>query len=222
MADPAPVPGIDPDATIERIALDERSWVDLGRGWVRDADVLYRWLVEHVQWQSSRVYRYDHWRDEPRLGAGFSTRRPLPHPALTEIHRTLRARYGVEFDGLALAYYRNGRDGQAFHRDRDMRYLDDTIIALVTFGARRSWLLRPRSRPDRFLAEQGGATHDFAPRGGDLLVMGGACQLGWEHSVPQVPGLQTGRISAQFRWTSRTGRPVEGPSYRAPRHYSRG
>ena len=63
MADPTPGPGIDPDATIERIALDDRSWIDLGRGWVRDADVLYRWLVEHVHWQGSRVYRYDHWRD---------------------------------------------------------------------------------------------------------------------------------------------------------------
>jgi len=51
--------------------------------------------------------------------------------------------------------------------------------------------------------------------------MGGACQVGWEHGVPQVPGLRAGRMSLQWRWTSRTGRQEVGGSYRAPRHFSR-
>jgi hypothetical protein len=53
-------------------------------------------------------------------------------------------------------------------------------------------------------------------------VMGGATQAGWEHSVPYLRGRQVpDRVSVQWRWTSKTGRPVVGASYRAPRTYSR-
>ena len=57
----------------------------------------------------------------------------------------MQHRYGKHFDGFGLARYRNGFDGQAFHRDRDLRWLDDTLIAILTLGARRPWLLRPRA-----------------------------------------------------------------------------
>jgi hypothetical protein len=81
--------------------------------------------------------------------------------------------------------------------------------------------LRPRLRRDKWIAPNGGATHDVAPGNGDLLVMGGRCQADWEHSVPKVSGAVPGRISAQWRWTSRRGRPEVGGSYRAPRNFDR-
>ena len=56
--------------------------------------------------------------------------------------------------------------------------------------------------------------------GGDLHVMGGATQAGWEHSVPKLTRRVGGRISVQWRWTSRRGRPFQGASFRSPRHYS--
>ena len=64
-----------------------------------------------------------------------------------EAHRALQHRYGARFDGFGMIQYRNGRDGQAFHRDTDMRWLDDTVIAMLSLGARRPWLLRPASQP---------------------------------------------------------------------------
>lgn len=218
-------PALVPDAPVERIQLDEASWVDVVRGLVAGADEVHDAVAERTRWSPSRVYRYDHWVDERRLGAGWRPGQPLAHPALLEVHRWLQARYGVRFDGFALARYRDGGDGQDFHRDRDMRWLDDTLIGLLTLGARRPWLLRPRShRHDHGAWEEGfrGATHDLSPASGDLIVMGGACQAGWEHSVPKLRGRRVGdRISVQWRWTSRTGRPVVGASYRAPRTYSR-
>jgi alkylated DNA repair dioxygenase AlkB len=102
-----------------------------------------------------------------------------------------------------------------------MRWLDDTIIALLVLGARRPVLIRSRSgRYDHEAADKG-TSHRLMPGHGDLLVMGGACQAGWEHSVPQVSGAVAGRISVQWRWTSKLGRMERGGSYRAPRHYSR-
>src|SRR5690606_22662120 len=161
------------------------------------------------------------WIEEARQGAAGALGERAPHPVLNEAHRALQRRYRVTFPGYALGRYRDGRDGQAFHRDRDLRWLDDTLIAILTLGTRRPWLLRPRANRWAQEPDHHGATHDLSPAGGDLLVMGGACQVGWEHSVAKVSRAVGERISVQWRWTSRTGRPVEGPSYRAPRHYGR-
>ncbi len=141
---------------------------------------------------------------------------------LLDAHRQVQHRYRVRFDGAALAWYRDGRDMVAFHRDRDMRWLDDTVIALLVLGDRRPFAIRPRSNRYRHEDPDKGATHRFLPGGGDLLVMGGGCQAGWEHSVPPVPGAVGGRISVQWRWTSGTGRMERGGSYRSPRFYGRG
>jgi alkylated DNA repair dioxygenase AlkB len=92
---------------------------------------------------------------------------------------------------------------------------------VLSLGAQRPWLLRPRtSKHDH--TESKGATHDLSPGPGDLLVMGGRCQADWEHSVPYRLGqVVPTRISIQWRYTSRRGRPFVGGSYRAPLTYSR-
>jgi len=211
-----PAPGSTP--TTERVQLDETCWVDVVRGWVEHGDQLFDSTRDSAKWSTSRVFRYDHWVEEPRLGSFWRVGDPAPHPVLLESHRRLQHRYGVRFDGFGLAWYRNGSDSVAFHRDRDMRWLDDTLIAILTLGATRPFLLRPRAgRYDH--SESRGVTHDLAPGSGDLLVMGGACQQRWEHSVPKVDPRVEGRISVQWRWSSRRGPMERGGSYRSPRRY---
>lgn len=218
MDDGAPI-RIDEGAEPERTWLDDRSWVDVTRGWLQGADDLFDHLAANVEFRPSRVYRYDHWVDEPRMGTWF-TPATAPHPVLLEAQRKLQHRYRARFDGAALALYRDGNDSVAFHRDRDMQWLDDTVIALLVLGERRPFHVRPRS--NRYTHDDvHGATHDLAPGHGDLLVMGGACQAGWEHAVPKVRRPIGGRMSVQWRWTSRTGRMERGGSYRKPRLYSR-
>ena len=63
-------------------------------------------------------------------------------------------------------------------------------IAIVSVGAPRPFRLRPRS---------GGRSHSFDIGHGDLLVMGGACQHDWQHSVPKVSRPVGPRISITFR-----------------------
>lgn len=212
---------VDPGATLERMALDDHSWVDVGRGWLNGADQLFDDLLRSVAWRTSRLFRYDHWVEERRLGAFWRPGTPLPHPALADVTRALQRRYGVRFGGFGMLHYRNGRDGQAFHRDTDLRWLDDTVIAVLTLGAQRPWLLRPRA--NRYDHSEGkGATHDLAPAAGDLIVMGGRCQADWEHSVAYLRRPDVGpRVSIQWRHTTRVGRPFIGASYRAPLTYSR-
>ena len=214
-------PAIDDAVEFERVWLDERAWVDVARRWVSGSDALYEALLEATPWRTNRLWRYERWVEEPRLyGSGRVGGLPV-HPMLPELHRALNRRYGVEFGGVAVAQYRDGRDSVAFHRDRDLRWLDDTLIAIVTLGQRRPWHLRPRSNRFAHDLDNQGATHDVSPASGDLLVMGGRAQADWEHAVPKVRQPIGPRISLQWRWTSRKGRPVQGPSYRAPRTFSR-
>lgn len=214
------LPAIAPSCEVERVWLDETSWVDIGRGWLQNSHELFEHLRDNVAWQKSRLYRYDHWVEERRLGSMWRRGQPLPHPTLADVHKGLERRYGVRFEGFGLIHYRNGADGQAFHRDTDMRWFDDTLIAILTLGAQRPWHLRPRANRHS-LAEAKGATHDLAPSCGDLIVMGGRCQADWEHSVPYLRSAVGVRISLQWRYARRTGRPFMGGSYRAPVQYSR-
>ena len=93
---------------------------------------------------TSQLFRYERHVEERRLSSGWRRGTPLPRPALAEVRRTIQRHYRVEFPGFGLIQYRDGSDGQGFHRDTDMRWLDDTIIAVLTLGAERPWLLRPR------------------------------------------------------------------------------
>ena len=97
---------------------------------------------------------------------------------------------------------RDGNDSVAPHADRELRVRDDTLICIVTVGARRPFLVKPKT---------GGRSVDVAPGSGDLLVMGGATQLEFTHAVPKVA--QAGpRISMSWRWTERISARERGPA----------
>ena len=205
------------DPVGERLALDAHSWVDVVRGLVPRAEEVHRELETGVRWEQGRVFRYERWVDEPRLGAW--QKGDMRHPALAQVEEWITDRYRVRFDAVALALYRHERDSVAFHRDREMKWLDDTVIGVLTLGARRPWLMKPiNGRRDE--DDPAAGALDLSPAGGDLLVMGGRCQADWLHAVPKVQGRVRSRISAQWRWTSRKGRPDTAPSYYAARHFS--
>ncbi|MGE0879384.1 MAG: alpha-ketoglutarate-dependent dioxygenase AlkB [Acidimicrobiia bacterium] len=209
------------DLTVERVDLDGTSWIDVVRGFVPvdAAAATHAELLEGVAWQQGRVFRYEKWIDEPRLGGWqkFADE----HPVLHDAHVWLSRRYNVRFDGVALALYRNERDSVAFHRDRELRYLDNTVIAVLTFGATRPWLVKPITGGRRFDDDLSGAI-DVRPASGDLLVMGGRCQQDWVHAVPKAQTRVAERISAQWRWTSGRGARDTNPGFRSARRFGDG
>ena len=208
-----------PEPVVERLQLDDRAWVDVIRGLVPRADAVHRDLLDAITWEQGRVFRYERWIDEPRLSswqAGDDR-----HPALREVETWIAQRYGVRFGGVALAQYRDERDSVAFHRDRELKWLDNTVIGVLTLGAQRPFLVRPltgrRAEADD---DDRRDVLDMSPASGDLLVMGGSCQAAWLHGVPKVRGRCGSRISAQWRWTSRRGNRDTNPSYYAPRYFN--
>jgi alkylated DNA repair dioxygenase AlkB len=191
-------PRLADDPTFERVALDAHSWIDVARGWLLGGDTVLEHLVRTVPWRQSRRVMYGEVVDEPRLSKWYGLDEPLPHPVLDPVRRSLVARYGVRLGAYGMNYYRNGRDSVAWHRDREMRHLDRTIVAILTLGAARPFLVRPLG---------GGPSLDLHPASGDLLVMGGRAQADWEHSVPKVSSCGP-RISVMLRWSSGKGAPV--------------
>jgi alkylated DNA repair dioxygenase AlkB len=211
---------IDRQAPARRHDLDATSWVDVIDGFVRQPDAQFRALRDTTPWQQTEVLRYDRYVAERRLSATVNGD-ASPLFRQTELH--LAATYRVPWTGVAAILYRDGDDFQGFHGDRELRWLDDTRIAIVVLGARRPFVIRPRG-PGGPPVERVRAGDDpddlvLTPGEGDMLVMGGACQRDWLHSVPPAD-TRDERISLTWRWTSRRGRPDTNPTYYDGRQYS--
>ncbi len=185
-----------PAVAFERTDLGRGAWVDVARGWFGGADDLMVRLQTGVGWQHHRRWMYERMVDEPRLSRWFAADEALPEEGLAAFRTGVGRRYHHRFGAMALNFYRDGRDSVAPHTDRELRHVDDTIVAILTLGAERPFLLRPVG---------GGRSIDLRPASGDLLVMGGTCQETWEHAVPKVPRGAGARISASVRWARRGG-----------------
>src|SRR5664279_269173 len=178
-----------------RRILGAGAWIDVQRGWLRGADVLFERLRSVVPWQAERRRMYERIVDVPRLLAFYDESAPLPDPVLVELKACLDAHYatqlGEPFATAGLCLYRDGRDSVAWHGDRIGRGRShDTMVAIVSLGAPRALLLRPVG---------GGPSHRFELGHGDLIVMGGSCQRTWDHAVPKTSRPTGPRISVQFR-----------------------
>ncbi|MGD9996869.1 MAG: alpha-ketoglutarate-dependent dioxygenase AlkB [Ilumatobacteraceae bacterium] len=211
---------IDRRAAVDRRQLDDTSWVDVVPGFVRDAGTELEVLQQTLAWERTEVLRYDVYVPERRLSAAV---RAESRPVLRQTDLHLRATYRQPFTGVAAILYRNGEDFQGLHSDREMRWLDDTLIAIVVLGRRRPFVLRRRAPlsevVERVPAGQAPGDIVLMPGEGDLLVMGGACQRNWLHGVPPADAAEP-RISLTWRWTSRRGRPDTNPGYYDGKQYS--
>jgi alkylated DNA repair dioxygenase AlkB len=180
----------------ERRPLGNGAWIDIRSGWLTGADELLGELLATVPWRAERRQMYDRVLDVPRLVSFHDlTVEDPPHPRLARLRRRLNDIYagelGEPFTTVGLCWYRDGSDSVAWHGDtigRSSTY--DTMVAIVSLGATRTFALRPRG---------GGPSLRLPQAHGDLLVMGGSCQRTWEHSVPKTSASTGPRISIQFR-----------------------
>ncbi|WP_133849970.1 alpha-ketoglutarate-dependent dioxygenase AlkB [Labedaea rhizosphaerae] len=182
-------------SSVRRVPLSAGAWIDLAPGWLSGASALFERLAADVPWHEERRVMYDRTVTVPRLLSFYGEGDPLPHPVLDEARDALSAHYagelGERFRTAGLCYYRDGRDSVAWHGDTIGRgSTEDTMVAIVSVGAPRALLLRPRG---------GGQTIRHGLGHGDLIVMGGSCQRTWEHAVPKTGRPVGPRISIQFR-----------------------
>ena len=178
-------------AALKRVRLDQEAWVDHAPGWVSGSDLIFEQILSGREWAQRSRRMYDQTVQEPRLTAPWnaSSGEPLRPPILEDIRIALSERYEREFDSVGFNLYRDGRDSVAWHADHIRKEVEDPIVALVSFGEPRKFMLRPK---------EGGASRGFLLGRGDLLVTGGKTQRTWEHSVPKVARAGP-RISLAYR-----------------------
>ena len=182
-------------SSVQRTILAHGAWIDVRPGWIAGAGALLGRLLAVTPWRAEKRQMYDRMVDVPRLLCFYGEGAALPDPALSAFRQALNAHYAAElgepFRTAGLCLYRDGRDSVAWHGDTIGRgRTTDTMVAIVSVGAPRALLLRPRG---------GGPAlrHDLGH--GDLLVMGGSCQRTWQHAIPKTARPAGPRISIQFR-----------------------
>ena len=177
-----------------RRVLGWGAWVDVVPSWLTGADDLFHALRRDVPWQADERQMYDSMVAVPRLTAWFSDAARVGQPLIPRCRDQLNEHYGHTNDPLVsagLCLYRDGSDSVAWHGDRIGRgRSEDTLVAVLSLGSARQFLLRPRD---------GGTALRFTVGHGDLLVMGGSCQRTWDHAVPKTRRHVGPRISVQFR-----------------------
>ncbi|MGJ6122513.1 alpha-ketoglutarate-dependent dioxygenase AlkB [Mycolicibacterium fluoranthenivorans] len=180
----------------ERRYLGDGAWIDVRAGWLGSDDRLFDELLTAIPWRAERRQMYDRVLDVPRLVSFHDlTTETAPHPGIARLRVRLNDIYagelGERFTTAGLCLYRDGDDSVAWHGDTVGRSsTSDTMVAIVSLGARRVFAMRPRS---------GGRSLRLPQAHGDLLVMGGSCQRTWEHAVPKTARPIGPRISIQFR-----------------------
>ena len=184
----------------ERRQLGDGAFIEIRAGWLcngaPDEEGLLDALLSTVPWRAERRHMYDRVVDVPRLVSFHDlTIEDPPHPLLNRLRRRLNDIYagelGEPFTTVGLCCYRDGSDSVAWHGDTIGRSSsEDTMVAIVSLGATRTFALRPRG---------GGASLRLPQAHGDLLVMGGSCQRTWEHAVPKTSAPTGPRVSMQFR-----------------------
>lgn len=182
----APTIGFDAAfSSLVRRALPHGAWVDYAPAWVSGHDALFEQLERSLTWRTESRKMYDRMVDTPRLLA-----RVPKDGVVEEMRRVLSARYGEEFVRTTAALYRSGDDSVAFHGDTTARDMVTALVATVSLGQPRRFLLKPT---------EGGASIAYQLGRGDLIVMGGTCQRTWRHGIPKVAHAPGPRIALMFR-----------------------
>lgn len=177
--------------------LFQAPWLD-----EHEADDLFAALARDVPWQEQAITLFGRRILQPRLTAFFGdpcavytysglTMTPLAWTApLSDIRVRVERFANVPFNAVLLNYYRDGRDSMGMHADDEPELGKDPLIASLSLGATRRFVLLPRKGKDGAVELQ--LSH------GSLLVMAGTTQHHYRHGLPKQRGAGA-RINLTFR-----------------------
>lgn len=168
---------------------------------LQESEHFYDKLLGDTDWQSRQIYVFGRKVLQPRLMSWQGTKaysysgialEPAPfNNAVLEIKSRVEKVSGTIFNSALLNYYRGGSDSMGWHRDNEKELGHGPCIASVSFGAIRRFDLRDyKAKTDKL---------SIHLENGSLLMMKGAIQDNWEHSVPKTKKVNEGRINITFR-----------------------
>jgi alkylated DNA repair dioxygenase AlkB len=156
-----------------------------------------------INWQTQRIRMFGKWVDSPRLSCWIgdpqaryrysgTTFEPQPWSAgLLALRERLEGELGMPFNSVLANLYRDGGDAMGWHSDDEPELGAEPVIASVSLGAARRFLLRRR---DDHAVRQA-----LVLEPGSLLVMRGHSQRDWQHALPRTAKPVGPRINLTFR-----------------------
>ncbi|MCY4226093.1 MAG: alpha-ketoglutarate-dependent dioxygenase AlkB [Gammaproteobacteria bacterium] len=161
-------------------------------------------LTHDISWQQHKVKVFNREHLTPRLTAWYGdqgmrysysgcTHEPLPWiPLLSDIRTRLEQFLNQSFNSVLLNLYRNGDDTMGGHSDDEKELGAEPVIASASFGETRRMVFHPRDG-------NSGKSLAIDLEDSSLLIMQGACQRRWKHSIPRTRQLAGPRINLTFR-----------------------
>ena len=187
----------------ERIDLADGALALFAEAFVAEAPAWFAALMGEVRWEQHWLTLFGRRIAAPRLSAwyaepgcsyrysGLSLAAQPFTPVLAQIRARTEALAGHGFNSVLLNLYRDGADGMSWHSDDEPELGPEPLIASLSLGATRRFLLRRRDAPRTRLGI------DLAD--GSLLLMAPPLQRHWLHSVPKTRRATGARINLTWR-----------------------
>ena len=174
--------------------------VRLWPGWVGEPEKTLARLVEETAWEQHDITLFGQTVPTPRLTAWtgdhpsrYSGIRHAPRPwssTLTALRDRLVAEVGAPFNSCLANLCRDGSDSMGWHSDDEPALGPRPVIASVSLGARRRFVLKHRESGRRWSLDLGA---------GDLVVMDAESQADYRHAVPKTTRTVGARLNLTFR-----------------------
>ena len=168
-----------------------------------EANQYFGLLMQNIQWEKDEVIIFGKhiatkrevaWYGDSEYLYTYSntTKHALAWTKeLSELKQIVEKHAGIKFNSCLLNLYHNGNEGMGWHSD-DEKPLgkNNNTIASLSFGAERKF---------SFKHKQTKQTVSLVLEHGSLLIMKGATQSNWLHSLPKSKNITQPRINLTFR-----------------------
>ena len=185
---------------IEDAEINFASLIELPK----NSDALLHELIEETPWRSESVTIWGKTHLQPRLIAWYGDAGqsytysgirldPLRWTqTLDALRQAIEAMAGETFNSVLLNYYRNHRDSMGFHSDDERELGPAPIIASLSLGATRTFILKHKTRVDLKPVR-------IDLHSGSLVVMKGTTQRFWKHGIDKQTKPCGPRVNLTFR-----------------------
>ena len=170
---------------------------------------LFEQLKQQLQWRQDvlkihgrdiPIPRLNTWYGDAGTEYSYSGVSFTPHPwtkELLHIKYTIETLCGEKFNSVLANLYRDGQDSVAWHSDDEPELGRNPVIASLSLGATREFVLKHKRRKDLKPIR-------LSLADGSLLLMAGPTQHHWIHQVPKTRKLVGARINLTFRWVQQS------------------
>lgn len=193
------------NSTLERIPLEDAEVYYLRElPLASTAEAIMKQLIEEVPWRAENIVVWGKTYPQPRLTAWYGDDGaiytysgihldPLPWTrTLINIKSRVEEIADGEFNSVLLNYYRDHRDSMGLHSDDEPELGRRPIIASVSLGEERTFMLKHKTRKDLESVRLKLAS-------GSLLLMKGDTQHCWKHGIEKEQQPCGPRVNLTFR-----------------------